>query len=57
MAAARHLRSSLPLLRAHLAASESAAVAQVPLFLTHSLLLKQIHFCRFRLVFRVLYPI
>lgn len=30
MAAARHLRSGLPLLRAHLAASESAAVAQVP---------------------------
>ncbi|OEL13834.1 hypothetical protein BAE44_0025147 [Dichanthelium oligosanthes] len=28
MAAARHLRSGLPLLRAHLAASESAAVAQ-----------------------------
>ena len=30
MAAARHLRSGLPLIRAHLAASESAAVAQVP---------------------------
>lgn len=29
MAAARHLRSGLPLLRAHLASSESAAVAQV----------------------------
>ncbi|KAG2660971.1 ATP synthase subunit O, mitochondrial-like [Panicum virgatum] len=28
MAAARHLRSGLPLIRAHLAASESAAVAQ-----------------------------
>ena len=30
MAAARHLRSGLPLIRAQLAASESAAVAQVP---------------------------
>ncbi|XP_066322460.1 ATP synthase subunit O, mitochondrial-like isoform X2 [Miscanthus floridulus] len=29
MAAARHLRSGLPLLRAHLASSESAAVAQI----------------------------
>jgi hypothetical protein len=55
--AARYLRSGLPLLRTHLAASESAAIAQVPAPQPPFFVVKPDPFFRFRLESRVFYPI